>query len=216
MKKMTWQKKALKSFTLYGVTDLIGVNAAFFRKVEAALLGGIDVLQLRSKVLSDRQLYDVGKKFRELTKKHHKLFMVNDRPDLAVLLDADGVHVGQDDLPIDVLRRYFRTAKKNMIIGRSTHSLKQALAAQAEGVDYIGVGPVFKTPTKKHYTPVGLRLVEQVRAKITIPFVCIGGINKDNLAEVRAHGGSRVAVVRAVFDARNVTKSARALKEMLN
>ncbi len=211
---MTWKSKLLKNFKLYAVTDLKEKDPSFLKKAEAALSGGVDVLQLRSKVLKDGDFLRIGRALRVLTRKMKKLFIVNDRLDLAEILDADGVHLGQEDIPVAQARKILRIRSK--FIGKSTHSLEQALEAEKEGVDYIGVGPVFSTPTKPLYEPVGIDLVSRVADSVRIPFVAIGGIDAENMEQVLEAGARRVAVVRAIWGNSNTFKAAQKLKEILN
>jgi len=210
---MNWKKKVFKNFKLYAITDLRAEDAGIFKKVEDAYRGGADIVQLRSKTLSDAALYRLGRRFRRIADRYRKLFFVNDRPDLALAVEADGVHLGQDDMPIEAARRIFRG--KKIFIGRSTHSLSEALRAVREGVDYIGVGPIFETPTKPTYLAVGVELIHQVKDRVQIPFVCVGGIDLENVRDVIAAGASRIAVVRAVFSAANVYQAARSLAGVL-
>lgn len=210
---MNWKKKAFDNFKLYAVTDLGEEDPDIFRKVEEACRGGADIVQLRSKTLSDGALYRIGVRFRRIADRHRRLFFVNDRPDLALAVKADGVHLGQEDLPLEGVRRILRG--KKLWVGRSTHSLKEALAAVREGVDYIGVGPIFGTPTKPDYRPVGLGLIRQVRQRVNIPFVCIGGIDRHNVGQVLAAGARRVAVVRAVFGERDVYQATVKLRKAM-
>ncbi len=212
---MTWKKEAFKNFKLYAVTNLTGPEAGVARKVQRAYLGGADIVQLRSKNVSDRSLLQIGACMRELADGYGKLFFVNDRPDLAIVLKADGLHLGQDDMPIAVARRLCRLAKAPLWIGKSTHSLSQALEAQKEGADYIGVGPIFGTPTKPDYKPVGLDLIRQLKRKIKIPFVVIGGIDETNLHKVLEAGATRVAFVRAIFQARDIYDAAKKLRRQI-
>jgi thiamine-phosphate pyrophosphorylase len=151
----------------------------------------------------------LGIGFRKIADRYRKLFFVNDRADLALAVRADGLHLGQDDLPIKAARKI---VGKRLFIGRSTHSRRQALKAQREGFDYIGVGPVFFTPTKPNTHPVGLKLVRFASKKIKLPFVAIGGIDLTNVGKVRKSGAKAVAVVRAVVTAKDPKK---ACKEML-
>ncbi len=210
---MNWKKKVFENFRLYAVTDLSGDDPRILNQVEAAYRGGADIVQLRSKHLSDASLYRLGLRFRKIADRFRKLFFVNDRLDLALALKADGVHLGQDDLPMEAVRKI--VAPGPLFIGRSTHSLEQALDAVREGVDYIGVGPIFKTPTKQHYRPVGTRLIRKVAGRVRIPFVAIGGINSTNIGEVLAAGARRVAVVRAVFGSSDPCAAARELCEAM-
>jgi thiamine-phosphate pyrophosphorylase len=197
---------------LYAITDLKRDDPSIFKKADEALKGGADILQLRSKTLLDGEFLVIGRKLREIARRRKKLFIVNDRAHIARLLRADGLHLGQDDLPIREARKI---VGPKMIIGKSTHSLRQAIQAIREGADYIGVGPVFKTPTKPGYAQVGLRLVQQVASRIKIPFVAIGGIDETNVRQVVSSGVDCIAVVRAIFDSKNPEKSARHLKEII-
>jgi len=140
------------------------------------------------------------------------LFIVNDRLDIALAAGADGVHLGQDDLPPDAARA---VAGRRLIIGVSPPSLEQALAAEEAGADYIGVGPVFPTATKPDYPAVGLELVRKVAERVRIPFVAIGGIDRTNAAAVVAAGARRLAVVRAVFGAPDIKEAAASLVECI-
>ncbi len=163
-----WKKKRFSDFVLYGVTDLTEEDSGIEEKIDAACRGGADIIQLRSKNLSDAVLYRMGQKVRQVTRHHEVLFFVNDRVDLALALDADGVHVGQDDMPVPVIREICRGAGKQLLLGKSTHSLEQAVSTAAEDVDYIGVGPVFGTPTKPGYKPVGPELISEVKNAVAV------------------------------------------------
>ena len=212
---MGWKEKAFKNFSLYAVTDLRVEGPAVLRKIEQAYRGGADIVQLRSKMLSDAALIRLGLEIRKIATRQKKLFFVNDRIDLALALGADGVHLGQDDIPVRIARALAMRAGRKLWIGRSTHSLSQALAAVKEGADYIGVGPVFATPTKPHAKFVGLKFVKQAGARIRIPWVAIGGIDLGNVAVVTAAGATRVAVVRAIFAANDPESAAREFKLQL-
>jgi len=138
--------------------------------------------------------------------------VINDRVDVAVAVGADGVHLGQDDLPVEAARGLLGPER---LIGKSTHSVEQATTAESEGVDYIGFGPIFPTPTKPDYQGVGLDLLRQAARDIHVPMVCIGGIDISNLETVVNAGAERVAVVRAVCAAADPEAAARALKHRL-
>lgn len=210
---MNWKRKVFKNFKLYAVTDIRSEDAEILKKIEAAYRGGADIVQLRSKTLTDAAFYRLGIRARQIANRFRKLLFVNDRPDLALAIEADGVHLGQEDLPTEGVRKIL--GKKEIFVGRSTHNLPQALRAAGEGVDYIGIGPIFETPTKPGYRPVGLDLIRQVKRRVQIPFVCIGGIDANRLGEVLEAGARRVAVVRAIFSAPDVFQAARTLKEGL-
>ncbi len=204
----------ISSYQLYVILDRkCQRGRSFLETARAAIRGGADVIQLRDKELSAKELIRQGTPVRELTRQTEILFIVNDRLDVAVALQSDGVHLGQDDLPIDAAKRILGS---KVLIGKSTHSLEQALEAEREGADYIGVGPVFATPTKPSYLPVGLELVKEVSERIKIPFVAIGGIEAGNIREVIGQGAVSVAVVRAVAGAENIEEAARQLKKEIH
>ena len=182
--------------------------------VEAALQGGVRLLQYRAKadargadgqLLDDQGRLQQARALRELTARHGALFIVNDRIDLALAVEADGVHLGQGDLPPALARRLLGPER---LIGRSTHSLSQLQQAVADGCDYVGVGPVHATPTKPGREPVGLDYVRQAASASPIPFFAIGGLEPTNLDAVRAAGATRVAVVRAITEAADPRRAA--------
>jgi thiamine-phosphate pyrophosphorylase len=212
---MKGKQKLLDGFRLYAVTDLREESSQALRKIEEAYRGGADVVQLRSKVLPDAALIRLGIRVRKIAAKYRKLFFVNDRVDIALATSADGVHLGQDDMPVRVARQMARRCGRKLIVGKSTHSLKQARAAVLEEADYIGVGPVFRTPTKPGAKSVGLGFVKQAVKHIRIPWVAIGGIDLSNMHEVVAAGATRIAVVRAIFAATDPACAARELKHQL-
>jgi thiamine-phosphate pyrophosphorylase len=176
--------------------------------LRAALQGGVDVVQLREKSGDERAIVRAGRMFRRLCDAYDALFIVNDRPDLAIACAADGVHLGQDDGEAAIARRL---VGDDLLIGLSTHSPEQIEAAQS--VDYIAVGPVFATPTKPEYAPVGTELVAYAAGHARTPFFAIGGIDTENVTEVAAAGAGRIAVVRAIRDAADARETARVLRE---
>jgi thiamine-phosphate pyrophosphorylase len=181
--------------------------------ITAQIRGGADVIQLREKEMSKRDRLELGLKIRELTRQEGVLFIVNDDVDLALILDADGVHLGQDDIPI----RFARPLMKDKIIGVSTHSLKQAEEAVASGADYIGVGPVFETETKEDREDlVGLSLLSKIRDIGPIPYVAIGGIGKDNIVSLAKAGCHRAAVISDIMLAPDIEQRCRMIKQRLS
>ncbi len=188
--------------------------------VRAACRGGADAVQLRDKNLSGKDLLVLARGLKEVCREHGVIFILNDHLDVALASGADGVHLGQDDLPLSEARkivdRYFDGHADRFLIGCSTHSIDQARKAQREGADYLGCGPVFATPTKPAYGAVGLELVRQYRAEIRIPFVAIGGIDETNIGKVFEAGARCAAVVRAAFGKKDsVESSVRSLKGRL-
>ncbi len=209
---MNWKKTALQNSKLYAVTDLTELQEDFSDGVIAAFEGGADIIQLRSKSLSDRELITAGQILRICADQLGALFFVNDRLDIALAVMADGLHLGQLDMPLAIARKIAERAGHPLLLGKSTHSLEQAVAAEAEGADYIGVGPVFVTPTKPGKNPVGLELVRQVTGQIKLPWVAIGGIDLSNVRRVLDAGAERVACVRAIFSAVDIRSGACRLK----
>lgn len=181
-------------------------------QVEAACAGGADVVQLRDKVLGSRALLGLCRDLQAVCDRFGTLFLLNDRVDVALAADVDGVHLGQDDIPLRAARQMLGHRK---ILGCSTHSVAQAFQAQGDGADYVSCGPVFATPTKPDAAPVGLELVRQYKTMVRIPFVAIGGIDESNIETVIRAGADRVAVVRAVCGAADSADAAKRLKEKI-
>ena len=190
---------------LYFVTDVVSE-----RLLDAALRGGVDVVQLRAKDLSDDDVVAAADPFRRACERHGALFVLNDRPDLVERCGADGVHVGQGDLPVDEARRI---VGDDRIVGLSTHAREQM---QSPGsADYIGVGTIFSTPTKPGNDAAGIELVRVARYAARLPWFAIGGIDLSNVADVVANGAAGIAVVRAIRDADDPEAAARALRAEL-
>ncbi len=188
---------------LYLITGARPDLAAF---LEAAVRGGVDLVQLREKQLSDGELLTVLEEARAVTSRIGVPLVVNDRPDLAVLVGADFVHVGQDDLPVEAVRRF------GLPVGLSTHSPKELARAEA---DYVGVGPVYSTPTKEGRPAVGLEYVRHAAAHTRVPWFAVGGVDETNVAAVVAAGARRIAVVRAIGDADDPERAAAVLRVAL-
>ncbi len=180
--------------------------------VRQMLAAGIRVLQYREKDKEAGEMLAECRAIRALTREAGCCFLVNDHVDIALLCDADGVHIGQEDLPLADVRRLVGTER---IIGVSTHSLEQAGAAVAGGADYIGVGPLFATATKREAVPVGLGYLKEVTARYSIPHVAIGGINEGTIAEVVRHGGRCLAMVSAITLAEDIPAKVALLRAAL-
>jgi len=184
---------------------------------EQLVLGGVDLIQLRAKKLPLAAIAELGKKMRAIIPAAGPhggvLFILNDHPQLVPKIGADGIHVGQDDLSVAEARL---RAGEQVIVGKSTHSLNQAIAAEKEGADYIGVGPIYATPTKPDYVPVGPALIGQVRAAVRVPQFCIGGINEATLPEVIAAGARRVVIVSALLKSEDIPAYCRRVREELD
>lgn len=174
--------------------------------------GGVDVIQLRAKQQSTEQIVDLAGQLHEITSAAAVPLIVNDYAEVAERVPVEGVHVGQEDDAVAIARE---KAGRAIMVGKSTHSLEQARAAQAEKPDYIGFGPIFATPTKPDYRPIGLTHLAQVHAEVRLPIFCIGGIKIDNLPQVIAAGARRVAIVSGILKAPDIAKYARACKKLL-
>jgi thiamine-phosphate pyrophosphorylase len=180
--------------------------------LNAALRGGVDIVQLRMKDAPDDRILAAARRFARRCAEHAALLIINDRPDLVVEAGADGVHVGQDDAPVPQTRA---AVGPDRLVGLSTHTPEQVDAACASGVDYIGVGPVNETPTKPGRPAVGLELVRHAAARATVPFFAIGGISTANIDSVASAGAGRVAVVRALVEAEDPELVATQLRRAL-
>lgn len=200
---------------LYGIVDFGYVAEDAMEKVTADLLsGGVDILQLRAKGIPLETVSAIAQKLIALCKAAGVPFILNDYPEMAVELGADGVHIGQDDGSIYDVRSRIRT---DMIIGRSTHSLAQARQAFADGADYIGFGPVFPTPTKAGRPAIGMHDIAEMEREVgsKIPAFCIGGIKPDNLGEVLAAGARRCVIVSNLLTALDISMATRAIKSSI-
>lgn len=211
---MNINKYRLQDKKLYLVTnsDSFENDDDFLNAVASSLKGGVQILQLREKKASATRIIELGKKVRELCSIYSALFIINDRVDIAKIVEADGVHLGQDDVDIHSAREILGA---NSIVGISTHSPEQATKAQQDGADYIGVGPVFETPTKLGRQAVGLDFANWTSKNIEIPFFAIGGINLDNIQSVLDSGATRVAAVRAIINNKNPELAAKLMLEKL-
>ena len=200
---------------LYGIIDLGYVepdDLAFM--TEKVIAGGIDVIQLRAKNCDPKDIEKWGEQLLPICRQAKVPFFINDFPDIAARIGADGVHVGQDDLSMDEVRSI---VGDSMLVGRSTHSVEQAAKAAAEpGTDCIGFGPLFATPTKPDYQPIGVREIQQVHeAHTDLPIFCIGGIKQNNLSEVVAAGARRAVIVSGILQAEDVAEYVSQSKAIL-
>jgi thiamine-phosphate pyrophosphorylase len=203
------RRQRLRDARLYFVADRGGME----RALDAALAGGADLFQLRDKDASDDELLAAADTARERCRAAGALFVLNDRPDLAVACGADGVHVGQDDTPIARARQI---VGEEMIVGLSTHSMKQAQAGCRSGADYIAVGPVHATPTKEGRPAIGVEPIRYAASHVDIPWFAIGGIDTKTVGEVARAGARRIVVVRALTDADDPEAVARELRARMN
>lgn len=200
---------------LYGIVDFGYVAEVEIARVTTALLdGGVDVIQLRAKAVDLETVRKAGEIIQPLCQEAGIPFILNDYPEMAVELGADGVHIGQDDGAIAKVRMH---VGEEMIIGRSTHSFPQARQALEDGADYIGFGPLYPTPTKKGRPAIGLREVSRMEAEVGmhLPAFCIGGIKPENLAEVIESGARRCVVVSYLLRAPDISAETKAVKSAI-
>ena len=174
--------------------------------------GGAKIVQLRDKTSSKRRFYEKALRFRQITSNKNILLIINDHLDVALCVDADGIHLGQDDLPVDVARRL----APNLIIGASTHSVNEAKRAEALGADYVNIGPIFSTKTKSdvhHF--LGSSAISSIARCIQIPFTVMGGINESNLQEVLSCGAKKVAMVTAITKAEDIDNTVKRIRQTI-
>ena len=205
--------RALSECRLYGIVDFGYVERHHATQViQQMIKGGVDLIQLRGKNKSISELMELSAELHRLTANSSTPLIVNDHPEIAMRVPVEGVHVGQDDAPIEIVRQ---KVTRDILVGKSTHSLDQARAAAREGADYIGFGPIFATPTKPDYAPIGLEDISRVHTEVNLPIFCIGGINIDNLQSVIDAGAKRVVMVSALLKAHDIVDYARCATDML-
>ncbi len=206
--------KSLSDCRLYGILDLGYVSSAnAVETVRQMVAGGVDILQIRAKRMLAPDILDLAARVRPLTEPAGVPLIINDHPFLVPRAEADGAHIGQDDGPLAAAHA---KAGEGTIVGRSTHSIEQARAARDEGADYLGFGPLFATPTKPEYAPIGLEDIARVHEEITDrPIFCIGGIKLENLPRILDAGARRVVIVSGLLLADDVAGYARKAVAML-
>lgn len=199
--------------TFYLVTDRRWLGERTLEHcVEEAILGGASIVQLREKEMGSKDYYDLALKIKSITDRHGVPLIINDRVDIALASGAAGVHLGPDDLPVSLARKLLGSGA---IIGCSAATLEEALYYQRQDADYLGVGAVFPTATKKGTESVSLKMLEEIKSAVNIPIVAIGGITHDNAAQVMATGVDGVAVVSAIMDNDDIREAASRFSSLL-
>ncbi len=194
------------------ITEAFCAGRSSLDVLDGVLAAGVTLVQFREKDWDDQALAERAQAFRERTDDAGALLIIDDRLDIALKVDADGVHLGQDDMPMDIARR----VAPNLLLGASTHNLEEALLAQADGADYANIGPIFATQTKETgFEPLGPEALETIAPQLTIPWTTMGGIKPHNIGELVSRGAKRVAVVTAVTAADDVEAAARELRECI-
>lgn len=197
---------------LYLILDQQYTGRDIVSIAEEAVEAGADVIQYREKIRSKKDALTVAKRLRDITEKGGVLFIVNDDPAIALAVDADGVHLGQEDIPVEVARKILGAEK---IIGISTHSDEEAVAAVRLAVDYIGFGPIFQSRTKMAASPQGPGGIKRIRNSVSLPIIAIGGITQENVVDVIRAGAEGVAVVSAILSAQDIKEAVREFKKRM-
>jgi len=205
-------KPSLNQIDLYFITDRKLTKKTILDDVRAAIKAGVKVIQYRDKEAATKVMFEEAKKIKKECDNSNVLFLINDRIDICLAVNADGVHLGYEDIPYRAARRLL----PNKIIGLTVHNLQEAIEAERLGADYIGISPIFETKTKLDAGPAaGLELIKQVKEKIKIPFVAIGGINQETLDNVLKAGAKSVAIISALITKNNVEEEAKRLIERI-
>lgn len=207
------RKEIFQQVDIYPVTcERLSAGRSNLEVLEGVIQGGARIIQLREKEYHARDLYHLAVRFREITATAGILLIINDNVDIALAVDADGVHLGQEDLPLKVAR----TLAPDLLIGASTHSLEEAIQAQEDGADYINIGPIFPTKTKEeaqHF--LGTDAIARISPHVEVPFTVMGGINESNIDAVLTNGARRVAMVTAITKAANIAERVSGLREKI-
>jgi thiamine-phosphate pyrophosphorylase len=202
-------------FPLYLITDrkLFSAHCLMYMALETILEAGVKAIQLREKDLSVKELFDMAVWMRELTREYGAKLFINDRIDVALSVQADGVHLGQNGLPVSAARDI---VGKKLLIGVSTHSIEEALKAEKDGADFITIGPVYGTPSKLQYgRPIGIDALRDVKSRVSIPVYAIGGIKLDRVKQVKEAGTDGIALISGILAAKNMKETTKAFLRLL-
>ena len=200
-------------FKLYLITDCKQIKMPLPEAVRLALSGGVRAIQVREKDLPVRELLSLSRELRVLTKEFGAKLFINDQVDIAMAVEADGIHLGHQSMPALAVRKI---VGNKMTIGVSTHNIDEARAAEAEGADFITFGPIFETPSKlKMVNPVGLEAIKDVKRAINIPIFALGGIHGRNIGHVLWAGAYGISMISAIFGAEDIKKKAKNITEMI-
>lgn len=202
-------------FKLYLITDrkLFKAQCSLCLAIEDALKAGVKVIQLREKDLPTRELLNMTYMMRDLTEQYNARLFINDRVDIALAVGADGVHLGQNSIPVHAVRKI---SGNKLLIGVSTHSIDEAIEAEKDGADYITLGPIYRTLSKLKYgKPIGINILKEVRAVVSIPIFAIGGIKLDKVEELTEAGADGVALISAILTAKNIKETTEEFMRLL-
>jgi len=206
-------KELLNKIDLYFITDPKLTKKNIFEDANSAIRAGVKIIQYREKEKDTKYMVEEATKIKEVCKENNTLFLINDRVDVALAVDADGVHLGKEDMPYNTARRLLG---KQRIIGLTIHNLEEAIEAENIGADYIGVSPIFETKTKPDAgKPSGLQLLIDLKENIKIPYVAIGGINEYNIKNVLDTGTRAVAIISAIITKNNVEEECKKFRKLI-
>ena len=211
----SFRASAPSNFKLYLITDskLFAAQCSMYFAIETALKAGVKFIQLREKHLPTRKLLDMGYWMSELTKEYGAKLFINDRVDIALAVGADGVHLGQDSIPAHAVRKI---AGDKLLVGVSTHGIDEAIEAEKDGADFITLGPIYHTPSKLKYgSPIGINILREVKSKVSIPVLAIGGIKLDKVKEVIEAGADGLALISAILTAENIKETTEEFLRLL-
>ena len=200
---------------LYLITDrkLFSAPGVMYMALETVLEVGVKAIQLREKDLAVRELFDMAVWMRELTGKYNALLFINDRIDVALSVQANGVHLGQNSLPVSAARKI---AGRKLLIGVSTHSVEEALEAEKDGADFVTLGPVYETPAKLNYgPPIGIDTLRKVKSRVSLPVYAIGGIKPERVEEVKKAGADGLALISGILAAKNIKETTESFLRLL-
>jgi len=206
-------KELLNKIDLYFITDPKLTKKNIFEDANSAIRAGVKIIQYREKEKDTKYMVEEATKIKEVCKENNTLFLINDRVDVALAVDADGVHLGREDMPYNIARNLLG---KQRIIGLTIHNLEEAIEAENIGADYIGVSPIFETKTKPDAgKPSGLQLLIDLKENIKIPYVAIGGINEYNIKNVLDTGTRAVAIISAIITKNNVEEECKKFRKLI-
>lgn len=210
MQKSIKFDKSKVNYNLYLVADrsILGEDKDFLQSIEDAISGGVTLIQLREKKSSTRKFYNIAKQVKKITSKYNIPLIINDRLDIALAVNAEGLHIGQDDIPLPIARKILGP---NKIIGVSASNLDEATKAKKDGADYLGVGAVFPTTSKDDADSVSINTLKLIKGKVKIPVVAIGGINLENTHKVMKTGIDGIAVISAILKSDDIKNAAQNL-----
>jgi thiamine-phosphate pyrophosphorylase len=200
---------------LYLITNrrLFDNICLFYNAIEDALMSGVKAVQLREKDLTIKELFEMSIIMRDLVTEYKAMLFINDRVDVSIAVNADGVHLGNDSIPVEAVKRI---TNEKLLIGKSTHSIEEAIKADNDGAHFITLGPIFETPSKLKYgKPIGVDIINEVKSKLSIPVIAIGGIKLNNVEMVKKAGADGIALITGILESKNIKETTKNFLEIL-